>query len=137
MRTSPESETIDSYIAAARPDVRPVLQAIRATIRKAVPKAEERISYKMPAFFLDGAVVYFAAFKQHIGLYPPVNDETLKPLLAKYAGPKGNLKFPLSEPIPHALIGKIVKARVREMTARKDARTAARKATAKVARAKS
>ena len=137
MRTSSESETIDGYIAAARPDVRPVLQAIRATIRKAVPKAEERISYKMPAFFLDGAVVYFAAFKQHIGLYPPVNDETLKPLLAKYAGPKGNLKFPLSEPIPHALIGKIVKARVREMTARKDARTAARKATAKVARAKS
>ena len=137
MRTSSESETIDGYIAAARPDVRPVLQAIRATIRKAVPKAEERISYRMPAFFLDGAVVYFAAFKQHIGLYPPVNDETLKPLLAKYAGPKGNLKFPLSEPIPHALIGKIVKARVREMTARKDARTAARKATAKVARAKS
>lgn len=127
MRTSPDAETVDGYIAAARPDVRPLLEAIRATIRKAVPKAEERISYKMPAFFLDGAVVYYAAFKHHIGLYPPVSDESLKPLLEEYAGPKGNLKFPLSEPIPHALIGKIVKARLREMAARK----AARKSSAK------
>jgi uncharacterized protein YdhG (YjbR/CyaY superfamily) len=113
--------TIDEYIATARPDVRPILKAIRTTIRKAAPKAEERISYRMPAFFLDGALVYFAAFTQHIGFFPPVKDPSLKPLLAKYAGPKGNLRFPLAEPIPHALITKIVKARIRENVARASA----------------
>lgn len=127
MRSAADTETVEGYIAAARPEVRPLLEAIRATIRKVIPKAEERISYKMPAFFLDGAVVYYAAFKHHIGLYPPVSDESLQPLLAKYAGPKGNLKFPLSEPIPHALIGKIVKARLREMAAHKAARKSTRK----------
>lgn len=127
MRSAADTETVEGYIAVARPEVRPLLEAIRATIRKVIPKAEERISYKMPAFFLDGAVVYYAAFKHHIGLYPPVSDESLQPLLAKYAGPKGNLKFPLSEPIPHALIGKIVKARLREMAAHKAARKSTRK----------
>jgi uncharacterized protein YdhG (YjbR/CyaY superfamily) len=91
------------------------LEAIRTTVRKAAPAAEERISYRMPAYFLGGGVlVYFAAFKNHIGLYPPVRDESLKPLVLRYAGPKGNLRFPLSQPIPHALITKIVKARVKE-----------------------
>jgi uncharacterized protein YdhG (YjbR/CyaY superfamily) len=86
-------------------------------VHKAAPNAEERMSYRMPAFFLGGVLVYFAALKKHIGLYPPVRDESLKPLVAKYAGPKGNLQFPLSEPIPLALIGKIVKARVKELRA--------------------
>ncbi|HEY6134547.1 MAG TPA: DUF1801 domain-containing protein [Rubrivivax sp.] len=114
--------SIDEYIASMPEDVRPVLQAVRATVRKAAPQAEERISYRMPAFFQGGVLVYFAAFKQHIGLYPPVQDASLKPLLAKYAGPKGNLKFPLSEPMPHALIGKIVKARLKENLGRRSAR---------------
>jgi len=115
--SSPKS--IDDYIASAPEAVRPVLEAVRATVRKAAPAAEERISYRMPAFFLDGALVYFAAFKKHIGLYPPVQDVSLKPLLARYAGPKGNLQFPLSQPMPHALIAKIVKARIKENRARK------------------
>jgi uncharacterized protein YdhG (YjbR/CyaY superfamily) len=68
----------------------------------------------MPAYFLGGVLVYFAAFKKHVGFYPPVHDKSLKPLIARYAGPKGNLRFPLSEPIPHALITKIVKARIKE-----------------------
>jgi uncharacterized protein YdhG (YjbR/CyaY superfamily) len=78
----------------------------------------------MPAFFLDGALVYFAAFKMHIGFYPPVRDEALRALLRKYLGPKGNLRFPLSEPIPHALIARMVKARIRENRAGKSARHA-------------
>ena len=119
--SSPES--IDQYIASAPEEVRPVLEGIRATVRKAAPDAEERISYRMPAFFLEGALVYFAAFKKHIGLYPPVRDEKLKVALSKYAGPKGNLQFPLSEPMPHALITKVVQARIKENLARKATKT--------------
>lgn len=111
-RQTPES--IDAYIAPFPPEVRAILQEIRATICKAVPTAEERISYKMPAFFQDGVVVYFAAFKKHIGLFPPVRDPALRKAAAAYAGEKGNLRFPLDEPMPYALIGKIVKARVAE-----------------------
>ena len=107
--------TIDAYIASSPREVRPLLEAIRTTVRKAAPTSEERISYCMPAFFLGGTLVYFAAFKKHIGLYPPVRDKSLKPLVARYAGPKGNLKFPLSEPIPLALVSKIVKARIKEL----------------------
>jgi uncharacterized protein YdhG (YjbR/CyaY superfamily) len=107
-------QSVDAYIASAPPAVRPVLDAIRLTVRKAAPAAEERISYRMPAYFLGGVLVYFAAFKKHIGFYPPVHDKSLKPLIARYAGPKGNLQFPLAEPIPHALIAKIVKARIKE-----------------------
>ena len=106
--------SVDAYIAASRPEVRPVLEAIRSTVRKAAPSAEERISYGMPAYFLGGVLVYFAAHKRHIGLYPPVRDKSLMRLVAKYAGPKGNLQFSLSEPMPHGVITKIVEARVKE-----------------------
>lgn len=112
-------QSIDEYIASAPAEVRQVLEDVRATIRKAAPRAEERISYRMPAFFQDGALVYFAAFKKHVGLYPPVRDPSLVPALQRYAGPKGNLQFPLSEPIPHALITRVVKARIKESQARK------------------
>ena len=107
-------QSVDAYIASSPPEVQPILEAIRLTVRKAAPTAEERISYRMPAYFLGGVLVYFAAFKKHIGFYPPVYDKSLKPLIARYAGPKGNLQFPLSEPIPHALITKIIKARIKE-----------------------
>jgi len=72
------------------------------------------MSYRMPAFFQDGALVYFAAFKKHIGLFPPVRTAALQRQLAKYAGPKGNLQFPLDAPIPYTLITKVVKTRLRE-----------------------
>ncbi len=107
-------KSIDEYIAAAPEEVRPILESIRATVRNAAPDAEERISYRMPAFFQNGALVYFAAFKSHIGLYPPVRDEALLPLVEKFAGPKGNLKFPLSDPIPLGPIKRIVTARIKE-----------------------
>ncbi len=111
-------QSIDEYIASAPVEVRQVLEEVRATVRKAAPKAEERISYRMPAFFQDGALVYFAAFKKHLGLYPPVREPSLAAELQRYTGPKGNLQFPLSEPMPHALIAKVVKARIKEDQAR-------------------
>jgi uncharacterized protein YdhG (YjbR/CyaY superfamily) len=106
-------KSVDAYIAAAPAEVRPILQAVRSTVRNAAPSAEERISYGMPAYFLGDVLVYFAAHKKHIGLYPPVRDKSLSPLVARYAGPKGNLQFPLAEPMPHGLIAKIVEARVK------------------------
>jgi len=108
------SKSVDAYIASAPPQVRPILEAIRTTVRNAAPSAEERISYGMPAYFLGRVLVYFAASKKHIGFYPPVRDKSLRLLIAEFVGPKGNLQFPLSEPIPHALIAKIVKVRVKE-----------------------
>jgi uncharacterized protein YdhG (YjbR/CyaY superfamily) len=106
--------TIDEYIATTPSAVRPVLKKIRATIRKAAPKAEEKISYRMPAYRLNGELAYFAAFKQHIGFFPPVRgDRKLLADVAPYAGEKGNLRFPLDEPIPYALIARIVKQRVK------------------------
>ena len=116
----PIPKSVDAYIASSAPTVQPILQQIRETVRKAAPTAEERISYRMPAYFLGGVLVYFAAFKNHIGLFPPVRDKSLKSLVAPYAGPKGNLRFPLSQPIPLDLIRKIVKSRLK---ARKTVRT--------------
>jgi uncharacterized protein YdhG (YjbR/CyaY superfamily) len=104
---------IDDYIASQPPAVQAVLKKIRATIKKAASKAEEVISYRMPAFKLNGILVYIGAFKNHIGLYPPVRDPKLKKEASVYAGPKGNLQFPLDEPIPYALIEKIVRANVK------------------------
>lgn len=113
-KSSGKPASIDDYIAAQPTDVQDILHQIRATIRKAAPKATERISYGMPCWVQEGVLVYVGAFKKHIGLYPPVGDAALKEKAARYAGPKGNLQFPLDEPMPHALIGKIVKARIAE-----------------------
>ena len=115
MKNQAVPETIDEYIAGFPSSVRAILKQIRATIRHATPDAEEKISYRMPAFFQSGVLVYFAAFKEHIGLYPPIRgDAALHKAAAKYAGPKGNLKFPLDKPIPYGLIERIVKLRVRQ-----------------------
>jgi len=112
-RSAPSS--IDEYIAAFPPDVRSILEKIRLTIRKAAPRAEEKISYAMPAFALNGDLIYFAAFKKHIGIFPPVRgDEKLNKALSCYRGAKGNLKFPLDEPIPYGLITRVVKFRLKE-----------------------
>jgi uncharacterized protein YdhG (YjbR/CyaY superfamily) len=115
--------SIDEYIATSPAAVRGILTEIRRTISKAAPGAEELISYRMPAFRLHGILVYFAAFKNHIGLYPPVSgDSKLEKALAPYAGPKGNLKFPLDQPIPHHLIKRIVLLRVKQNLSRAAAR---------------
>jgi uncharacterized protein YdhG (YjbR/CyaY superfamily) len=108
-------KNIDEYIASCAPEVQAVLERIRSTIRSAAPDARETISYRIPAFTQNGALVYFAAFKQHIGFYPPVTgDARLEEAVSPYAGEKGNLRFPLDRPIPCGLIERIVKHRVRQ-----------------------
>src|SRR5688500_13350616 len=106
---------IDSYVALFPKDVQVWLTKIRRTIRTAAPKATEVISYNIPAFKQLGVLVYFAGFKNHVGLYPPVRgDSALEKAAAKYAGPKGNLKFPYDEPLPLSLIARIVRHKVRQ-----------------------
>lgn len=102
--------TINEYIGSFPNDVQRILEEIRMTIQKAAPDAKEKISYSMPAFDQNGIVVYFAAFKNHIGLYAlPSGHETFKEELSKYKSGKGSVQFPLNEPMPFALITKIVK----------------------------
>ena len=103
--------TVDDYIAGFPKNVREILRKIRKTIRAAAPDAEESISYRIPTYKLNGPLIYFAAFKKHIGLYPvtaPVKAK-FKKELAGYKGGKGTVQFPLDEPIPYALIARIVK----------------------------
>jgi uncharacterized protein YdhG (YjbR/CyaY superfamily) len=103
-------KTIDEYIAGCAPQAQAILRRVRATIAKAAPDATETISYGMPAFKLRRILVYFAAFKHHIGLYPPVKgDAALEKAVAPYAGDKGNLRFPIERKIPYALIARIVR----------------------------
>ena len=110
---------MDEYISAFPPGVRAVLQKIRKVVRKAAPGAQETISYRIPTFKLNGVLVYFAAFKNHIGLYPPISgDARLEKAVARYAGEKGNLRFPFDEPIPYDLIERITKLRVRQNQAK-------------------
>jgi uncharacterized protein YdhG (YjbR/CyaY superfamily) len=115
--TAPTS--IDEYIAAFSPEVQDILEKIRATIAVAAPDAQELISYRMPAFTQHGILVYFAAFKTHIGVYPPVSgDPRLEKALSPHAGPKGNLKFPFARPIPYDLIKRIAILRVKQNLAK-------------------
>lgn len=114
MRAKPKN--IDEYIASFSPEVQAILERIRLTVRKAAPAAQEAISYGMPTFTLGGALVYFAAFKRHIGFYPPVRgDRRLQKAVSAYAGEKGSLRFPLDQPIPYGLIERIVRLRVKQM----------------------
>jgi len=117
--TAKSYTSIDAYISQFSPDVQHILQQIRMTIRDAAPEATEVISYQLPAFKLHGILVYFAAWKKHIGLYPPVSgDKSIEKAVERYAGEKGNLQFPLDEPIPYDLIRRIVTLRVKQNTAK-------------------
>jgi uncharacterized protein YdhG (YjbR/CyaY superfamily) len=108
-------KTIDEYIETFPEDVQTILEKIREAIRKAAPEAVETISYQMPAFKLNGNLVWFAAFKNHIGFYPiPSGDEALNKELKPYIRGKGTLQFPLNQPIPYNLIYRIVAARVKQ-----------------------
>ena len=110
-QTAPKN--IDEYIADFPPEIQEKLEKIRATIRKAAPKAEEAISYMMPTFKLYGNLVHFAAFKNHIGFFPgAAGVEAFKDELTKYETSKGTIRFPLDQRIPFTLITKIVKFRV-------------------------
>ena len=107
--------SIDEYIATFPKDIQNILQELRATIKAAAPDAQEKISYQMPTFFLNGNLVHFAAFTKHIGFYPtPSGIEAFQKELSVYEGAKGSVQFPLDKPMPLKLITRIVKFRVAE-----------------------
>jgi uncharacterized protein YdhG (YjbR/CyaY superfamily) len=109
------AKTIDEYIATFPKEVQKKLNDLRATIKQAAPKAEEKISYAMPTFAQHGNLVHFAAYENHIGFYPaPRAIQEFKKELSKYEGSKGTVQFPIDGPIPLSLISKIVKFRLAE-----------------------
>ena len=112
-------QNIDEYIADFPPDVQAILQQIRATIHETAPEAKEAMSYAMPTFKLNGNLVHFAAYKNHIGFYPtPTGIEQFADKLAPYASGKGSAQFPLDQPIPYDLIREITLFRVQENLAK-------------------
>jgi uncharacterized protein YdhG (YjbR/CyaY superfamily) len=142
MKASPSAaQNIDEYIAAFPKDVQRRLSDIRKVIRKAAPEAEEAIKYRMPTFVLNGNLVHFAAYAHHIGFYPaPMDIDMFKSELSKFKGAKGSVQFPLDEPLPLDLIGRIVKSRVQQNLVKaasaSKTRPAVRKAAASNTRAR-
>lgn len=123
-------KSVDEYIATKPDGVQAILKRVRNAIRKAVPGADEVISYQIPAFKLDGkAVLYFAGWKEHYSLYPATDRvvEEFKDELAPYEVSKGTIRFPLSRPVPVSLIGRIAELRAKEARERAAAKRAAKK----------
>ena len=114
---------IDQYITGFSSEIQAILQEIRAIIKKAAPEAQEAISYQMPTFKMNGNLIHFAAFKNHIGVYPaPTGIEQFRKELSAYKGGKGSVQFPFSLPMPYDLISRIVKYRVQENLERTQAK---------------
>ena len=108
-------QTIDEYIKTFPKDIQKILESVRKTIKNVAPEAEETINYQIPTFKLNGNLVHFAAFKNHIGFYPGSKAiENFQKELTKYKSSKGAVQFPIDKPIPLSLIRKIVKHRVKE-----------------------
>jgi uncharacterized protein YdhG (YjbR/CyaY superfamily) len=124
-------KSVDEYIATQPETVQPILEHVRGAIRKAVPRAEEVISYQIPAYKMNGgAVLYFAGWKQHYSLYP-ASDRLVKAFkgdLARYTVRKGTIRFPLDEPVPAKLIADIAKFRAKETADRVKAKAAVKAA---------
>ena len=115
MEKSSGFSSIDEYIATFPEDIQRKLQEIRAVVKAAAPDVTEKISYQMPTFYLKGNLVYFAAFKNHIGFYPePRGIEAFKDEVSVYETGKGTLQFPMDKPLPLDLISQIVKFKVAE-----------------------
>ena len=122
--------SVDAYIAACSEDVQPVLERVRAAIRKAVPKADESISYQIPSYKLDGEIVlYFAGWKHHFSVYPATDGvvEAFADELARYEISKGTIRFPLSEPVPVGLLARLAKFRAKLAAARAKEKALAKK----------
>ncbi|MBL0201288.1 MAG: DUF1801 domain-containing protein [Chitinophagaceae bacterium] len=114
-KKSTVAENVNEYIAAFEPHIQERLQQMRQAIKKAAPAAEELISYRMPAYKYHGVLVYFAGYKNHTGFYAtPTGHAAFKELLAVYKEGKGSVQFPHNQPLPMALISRIVKFRVKE-----------------------
>ena len=128
MATARQPASVDEYVSAFAPEVQALLQQVRQAVRNAAPDAREVISYRMPALKQHGVLIYFAAFRNHIGFYPPIRgDARLEAAAARYAGEKGNLRFPLDEPIPYALIERLTRLRVGQDLAKANAKTGRRR----------
>ncbi len=113
-------ESIDEYIAVQPKNIQPILQELRQAIKEAAPQAEETISYQMPAFKQNGVLVWFAAFKNHVSIFPKVSVmEEFKEQLSPYQKSKGTIKFPLDKPLPLDLIKDMVRFRVKENMAKR------------------
>ncbi len=113
--TIPVAKNVDEYIERYPPGVQQALQRVRQTIKKAAPRAEEVISYAIPGYKFHGMLIFFAAFKDHISIYPaPRENEAFKKELANYKGGKGTVQFPIGEPIPYDLVTRITKFRLAE-----------------------
>lgn len=118
MTAKKKFKTIDEYIATFPKNVQVILEEVRHAIKEAAPEAEETISYQMPAFKQNGILVWFAAFKNHIGFFPKVTAiEVFKEKLSSYQTSKGTIQFPTDEPIPLDLVKEIVKFKVKENSA--------------------
>lgn len=108
-------KTVDQYVSIFPERIQRILNRMRRAIKSAAPAVEETISYQIPTFKLRGTTIaHFAAYKEHVGFYPPAPKAFTREV-ARYAGPKGNLKFPLDEPIPLDLVKRIVNYRIRRL----------------------
>ncbi|AOP35925.1 hypothetical protein A0128_05265 [Leptospira tipperaryensis] len=115
--TNAKFKTVDQYIESFPKEIQKILNEMRNLVRKSAPMAEEKISYNMPAFAYNGNLVYFAAFKNHLGFYPTSSaTKEFKKDLSPYKFSKGAIQFPLDKNLPKTLISKIVKFRVKENT---------------------
>ena len=120
--------TIDEYVATFPAETQQILKKLRSTIKTSAPQAEEKFSYGIPTFFLNGNLVHFAGFKNHIGFYPtPSGIQAFKKELSVYDGAKGSVQFPLDKPLPLKLISKIVKFRVAENAKKTKTKTSRKK----------
>ena len=114
-------KNFNDYASRFSKDVRPLLKKMRLTVKKAAPKATERISYGMPAYFQEGILVWIAAHRNHIGLYPKASGiAAFKKELSLYKWAKGSAQFPLDKPLPLGLVSRIVKFRVKENLSKKE-----------------
>lgn len=123
MPTNTSSKTIDDYIAGYPLEVQAILKNVRLTIKQAAPDAIEAIKYQIPTFVLNGNLVSFAGYKEHIGVYPvPAGTQKFQKAIAVYRSAKSTLRFPLDEPVPYDLISQLVKYLVKENVARAKAK---------------
>jgi uncharacterized protein YdhG (YjbR/CyaY superfamily) len=132
-------QSVDEYVASRPETVQPALRKVRAAIRKALPNAEETISYQIAAYKMDGRVViFFAGWKDHYSIYPAIGGlvDAFRTELAGYQLSKGTIRFPLTEPVPAGLIGRLAKFRAEEVAARAAAKALAKKSAKKKAAAK-
>ncbi len=123
-------KTVDEYFSTLPPNKRSILKELRKRIKQAAPKAEELISYNIPAFKFHGLLIWYAAFKEHVSLFPKTTvNKAFSKELSKYEVSKGTIKFPIDKPLPFGLIAKIVKFRVKENIEQEKRRITKRKET--------